>query len=45
MVKDLLYNVFGESTILGDASCVEVLTENSLSTPTIETSVALGTRR
>ena len=34
-------NVFGESTILGDAACVEVLTENSLSTPTIETSVAL----
>ena len=41
MVKDLLYNVFGESTILGDTAGVEVLTENSLSTPTIETSVAL----
>ena len=39
-----LYDVFGESTIKGDSSCVEVLTQERITTSTIETVVALPFR-
>ena len=38
-------NVFSEATILGDAASVEVLAEDRLAAPAVETGVALGVER